>query len=86
MPFKSKSQLRLCYNKKDPRWNCDEWLKKTDSLCCLPEKLGYPTKCRTVKKGEKIKGSIQTGPRGGKFFVITEKDKKGVLCEIKFYI
>ena len=87
MPFKSKSQLRVCYNKHDPRWNCKEWLDKTDNLCCLPEKLGYEAKkCRMIKKDERVVGSIQVGPRGGKFFVITEYNNKGKACEIKVYL
>lgn len=86
MPFLSKSQLRVCFNRHDPRWNCQEWLDKTDSVCCLPEKKGYRAKCRPQKKREKIKGPIKYGPRGGKFFTIKEKDEKGKWCEVKVYI
>jgi len=39
MPFLSKSQLRACYQKKDPDWNCAEWLKKTKNPKKLPERV-----------------------------------------------
>ena len=87
MPFKSKSQLRLCYNKHDKNWNCDEFLEKTKNVCCLPEKLAYgKPKCRPIRKGERVKGKIQTGPRGGKFFFITEKNKGKTVCQVKVYL
>jgi hypothetical protein len=91
MPFVSKSQLRTCYgknNKSDQStWNCDEFLKKTESVCCLPEKKGTSrSKTRCMKKGERVKGSIKIGPKGGKFFIIEEKDKKGKVCTMKVYL
>jgi len=87
MPFKSRSQLGTCYQKGDKGgWKCDEWLDKTPSVCCLPYKKGDKVKSRCMKSGERIKGKIQTGPRGGKFFTITEKDKKGIVCTIKVYV
>lgn len=87
MPFKSRSQARVCYSKKMKGWNCNEWAKETESLCCLPEKAGQAPKCRTKRKGEPIKGPIQTGPRGGKFFFLKEKDDKGNdICTWKIYI
>jgi hypothetical protein len=86
MPFKSISQMQVCYNKKDPRWSCDNWLKETeDSLCCLPHKKG-PMKCRNKKSGERVVGPIKTGPRGGKFFIISEKTKNGKDCQVKVYV
>lgn len=86
MPFKSKSQLRTCYRKKDKRWNCGEWLEKTDNVCCLPEKTTN-VKSRCIKKGERVVGKVQVGPRGGKYFTITEKDKNGkVICVVKVYV
>jgi hypothetical protein len=95
MPFKSKSQLRTCYGRRtEPRgarsketWNCDQWLRETKSICCLPEKKGIPTKSRCLRNGERIKGKVQTGPRGGRFFIITEKDSRGrKICEVKVYL
>ncbi len=92
MPFKSKAQLATCYSrngktKKGKKgWNCDKWLKETPSICCLPDKTGQPVKKRCPRKGEKIKGKVQTGPRGGRFFVIREKDSKGVICTVKVYL
>ena len=86
MPFTSKSQVRTCYGRKPKGWNCDEWLDKTPSVCCLPEKKGMPVKSRCMKSGERIKGKIQTGARGGRYFVIKEKDNKGTVCIIRVYI
>jgi hypothetical protein len=86
MPFKSRSQLRTCYGKRDPRWNCDKWLKETPSVCCLPEKKGRRIKHRCLRSGERIKSIVQTGPRGGKFFTIKEKDDKGEICTVKVYL
>jgi hypothetical protein len=86
MPFKSKSQISVCYSKNDPRWNCRKWLDITPSVCCLPFKTGGRSKSRCMKVGERIVGKIQQGPRGGKFFTIEEKDKKGKICVMKVYL
>jgi|KBSMisStandDraft_5_1062788.scaffolds.fasta_scaffold79991_2 hypothetical protein len=90
MPFKSKAQLRTCYSKKAKgqanNWNCDEFLNKTESVCCLPEKKGDKIKSRCMKNGERVIGSIKVGPRGGKFFTIQEKDSRGVVCIVKVYL
>ena len=69
------------------KWDCDEWLKETDSVCALPEKKGLPVKKRNAKVGERIVGKLQKGPRGGKFFLITEKNKRGKeICVVKVYV
>ena len=86
MPFRSKSQLQACYKRNDPKWNCNKWLQETPSACCLPYKKGGTVKSRCLRKGERIRGPVQNGPRGGKFFTITEKDNKGVICEMKVYL
>lgn len=86
MPFTSRSQLGACYKKHDTRWNCDEWLEKTPSVCALPYRKGIQTKSRNIRVGERIIGKVQTGSRGGRFFTITEKDNKGVICVIKVYL
>jgi len=86
MPFRSKSQLRTCYGGAMRGVNCNEWLQKTPSVCCLPERVGRKVKTRCLRKGERIKGLVQTGPRGGRFFTITEKDSQGVICTIKVYL
>ena len=39
MPFKSKSQMKACFAKKDPKWPCKEWVKETPNVKQLPEKL-----------------------------------------------
>lgn len=86
MPFKSKSQLRTCYGRRPKGWDCDEWLKETPSVCCLPEKKGMPIKSRCMRKGERIVGKMQTGARGGNFFTVQEKDSKGTVCVVKVYV
>ena len=84
MPFKSKSQLRLCYAQK--KWNCDKWLKETPSVCDLPERSRGNTKTRSQRKGEIVKGKLTTGPRGGLYFEIVEKRKDGSGCTVKVYV
>lgn len=71
MPFKSKSQMRVCYTKKkkgEKGWDCDKWLKETKNPECLPEKKDGPKKC-----GKKIVlGKTHYGPRGGRYFLFGE--------------
>ncbi len=87
MPFQSKSQLRTCYSKHSKKWNCDKWLKETPSLCDLPEftppksTKSIKPKTRTLRQGEIVKGKIQTGPRGGRFFLLTQGK-----CVMKVYL
>lgn len=86
MPFVSKAQLRTCYSRRPKGWDCDEFQRATPSICCLPEKKGYPVKTRCMKNGERIVGKVQTGPRGGRFFIIEERDSKGTVCTIRVYL
>jgi hypothetical protein len=88
--------------KRKGNWDCDLWLKETKSVCNLPERSsssreneGRPSLSRrkTKKKSKrvsestkKIKGPIQTGPRGGRFFIIQERDERGKICEMKIYL
>lgn len=82
----SSSSRATSSSKRMESWNCDEWLDKTPSVCCLPYRKGDPVKSRCMKKGERIVGKVQTGARGGKYFTITEKDSKGVICVVKVYL
>ncbi len=86
MPFKSKSQMRTCYNKHDSRWNCDSWMNETPSVCCLPNKKGDKVKTRCMRNGERIVSPVKIGPRGGKYFSIEEKDSRGSICTTKVYL
>lgn len=84
MPFRSKAQLRTCYAGRLPGFStqkCDEWLKETPSVCCLPERVGMETKTRCQRNGEKVKGKVKTGPRGGRYFEIKEGN-----CVVKVYL
>ena len=95
MPFKSKSQMRTCYGKQDPKWNCTRWTSETPSLCNLPNHNNndndndndYPAvKSRSLKDNEKIIGPIRVGPRGGRYFIINEVSSEGESCQMKVYI
>jgi hypothetical protein len=87
MPFKSKAQLRTCYGRKNRgTWNCKEFLEKTPSVCCLPERKGMPIKTRCMRQGERIVGKVMIGPRGGKYFDIEERDKRGKICVVRVYL
>lgn len=80
MPFKSRSQLALCFQKKirnesqgkKVTWDCDEWLEKTRNPLCLPYKKSDGKKkvegCRRLKKNEKVTSPIYVGPKGGLYF------------------
>jgi hypothetical protein len=86
MPFTSKSQLSTCYGAKNPGWNCNEMLRSTSSVCALPSRSGSPKK-NSPKVAKRSKSRVQTGPRGGKFFIITERNAKGnIICETKVYV
>jgi hypothetical protein len=54
MPFKSKSQLRACFAKRErgqaKGWNCKEWAHKTRSIKKLPEKKGAAEVIRELEK------------------------------------
>jgi hypothetical protein len=36
MPFKSKAQVKACFAKKDPNWDCHKWASETPSMSKLP--------------------------------------------------
>ena len=85
MPFQSKSQANVLLKNKSIHHK--EWLKATKiPLCCLPLKKGMPLKCRYKKVGESVIGKVQTGSRGGKFFLIKEKQSNGKYCITKIYL
>ena len=37
MPAKSKAQVRACFAKKDPKWDCKKMVKETPNLKALPQ-------------------------------------------------
>jgi hypothetical protein len=45
MPFRSKAQIRACFARKDPRWNCRQWLDETPNHATLPN-TSRPTRRR----------------------------------------
>ena len=94
MPFISKSQVRLCYSRSSPKspkstkkWDCNSFLKHTKtSICSLPNYKGGNKKKSAGRVSKRTVSRINTGPRGGKYRVITEKNSKGkVICEFKVY-
>lgn len=38
MPFQSLNQMRACFAKKNPKWDCKEWAKETPNIKSLPKK------------------------------------------------
>lgn len=92
MPFKSKAQLRTCYGtagfgSSEGVRLCDRWLKETQlSVECLPEKSGEPVKCRRLRRGERVRSALKTGPRGGRYFIIREKNTSGKTVTVKVYV
>lgn len=51
MPFKSKAQIRACFARKDPRWDCEKWLDETPNRGKdLPQTASKPTYIRTKNK------------------------------------
>jgi len=43
MPFRSLSQIRACYAKNDPNWDCHEFARETKNIKKLPEKVSEKT-------------------------------------------
>lgn len=58
MPFRSRSQLGVCYNKaikagaqgKSSGWGCDKWLAETPNPSCLPYSEKYASKASARPK------------------------------------
>lgn len=85
MPFVNYSQLRTCYSKNTKSWNCDKWLRETPSVCALHN--SGKGKKSTPKVAKRVKSKVKIGPRGGKFFTITEYTARGkVICVKKVYL
>lgn len=84
MPFKSQSQMGLCYQKKiqaeargrESGWDCDEWLAATSDPCSLPYKKGGHSKpsaeCKTFQASDAKSlahhGGLYKGAKGGYYF------------------
>lgn len=81
MPFKSRSQLAVCYNRKFAshglsKWDCDEWLSKTPNPKCLPYKGSLPShldsfegKCKVLSPDQRKVSGVHLGPRGGAYVI-----------------
>ena len=69
MPWKSKSQRRLCYAKRDPRWDCEEWDIETRKVGIkienLPERVSKSSSSPKEKTYEGKK--VYVGPKGGRY-------------------
>ena len=37
MPFKNKQQVKACYAKKSPNWDCKTWSRETKDMKSLPK-------------------------------------------------
>jgi hypothetical protein len=51
MPFKNKQQLKACYAKNDPKWDCDKWAHET-SKKVLAEHTKAPAPKNKNKKNK----------------------------------
>ena len=80
MPFKSKSQRRLCYAKssqakragRTPDWDCPAWDKETPNIEGLPERLSRGKRASPKPKrspSPKPKKSSQKTYKGYKIYV-----------------
>lgn len=47
MPFRSRAQMRACFARNDPAWDCREWLSETPNPGRLPEKVSRKQKSRS---------------------------------------
>jgi len=77
MPFKSKSQLGLCFSKQfsshgSSSWDCEKWLKETPNATCLHHRLassesGRPSVGRSLTTFEsKVEGCRKLSPKDKK--------------------
>lgn len=81
MPFKSKRQLQTCFGRqlsakakgKKWNWDCQKFLSETPNPSCLPSMVGHekpsPSRCRPMRKFEKVVGPIMKGAKGGLYFM-----------------
>ena len=62
MPFKSKSQWRLCYTlqKQGKGWDCEEW-RRGVKYSSLPEKRSRTTRSRTTRSRSTRSRSTRKG-------------------------
>jgi len=78
MPFKSKEQMKACFAKNDPKWDCKEWLHKKIAKIILD---------KTVRTPENIlREGLATIPSGPEALVRRQKkftsSSKGGLSKI----
>lgn len=78
MPFVSKQQIRACFARKDPRWNCRQWLEETPNYRNLPN---FTTK--KVKAVKKQKKRTQRNNRLGGYAFDPRSDKNDAENPIK---
>lgn len=78
MPFKSRSQLGLCFSKQfsshgSSSWDCEKWLEETPNATCLHHRLaGFENKvegCRKLSPKDKKVSGVHFGARGGAYVV-----------------
>lgn len=67
MPFKSKSQWKLCYTlqKQGKGWNCDEW-KRGVKYSSLPEKASRKSRSRSRKMTRRSRSRRSRGVKNSR--------------------
>lgn len=58
MPFKSRSQWRACYGKRDPNWDCDEFAEESPPYEDLPEYVQNGSEPINKRLYEQVKKEI----------------------------
>ena len=63
MPFKSKAQMKACFAKDDPKWDCKKWGKETPHKDKLPEKADKAEDSREKAHKEAVSNLKRLGRR-----------------------
>ena len=71
MPFKSKDQVKACFAKDDPKWDCKKWSNETSSIKKLPKNLPDKTASWLNKTAEGL-------PKGGKVRSVNNMNRDAV--------
>ena len=58
MPFQNLDQMKACFAKNDPNWDCHEWAKETKSIKKLPKKIKKEAELKITTSFQKIAKSL----------------------------
>lgn len=88
MPFESKAQMRACYAKQDPRWDCKKWYKDTKKPYKSWPQYKKPKKYNIVWRVKSPRGYyvfysrnqngtiVRKGPRAKQWSYISKKEQR----------